>query len=273
MRDVSSSPDRRALVTGASSGIGEATVRLLASEGYRVALLARRADVLARLVDELPGGSERHLVLTCDVRDDAQIEAACAELARRFGGIDLLVNNAGFGYRARVEELDPQLLRSLFDTNVLAVLLVSRVALPLLRTSPRAVVVNVASVVGRRGIPGQAAYSASKAAVVSIGEAMRLEWARESIAVCTLNPALTATGFFEAQPNPSGLPKPDMSRSSAPRHVAEEILALDRRPRPEVSMRWKWRMLAWLSVLAPRLADRVLADRIEGRPRREDRHR
>lgn len=253
---------RRALVTGASSGIGEATCRLLAREGYRVALLARRRGNLERLARELEG--DGHLVVPCDLTDPASIEAAGGVVEEAFGGLDLLVNNAGLGYRARVEELVPDMLRDVFATNVTGLLLMCRAALPLLRRGERSVVVNVSSVVGRRGIPGQAAYSASKAAVCSIGEALRVEWATDDIAVCTLNPALTATGFFDAQANPSGLPHPDLSEAAPVEEVAARILELDRRPEPERSLRWKWRLLGVLSVLRPRMADRMLVKRLGG---------
>ena len=256
-------PGRRALVTGASSGIGAATARLLAAEGYRVALLARRRERLAALCEELEG--DGHLVLSCDLTQPAEIEVAFAALGEAFGGLDLLVNNAGMGYRARVEELDPELLDQVFGANVRGLLLACRAALPLLRGGSRPVVVNLSSVVGRRGVPGQAAYCASKAAVTSIGESLRLEWAPEGIAVCTLSPALTATGFFGAQPNPSGLPDPDLSAAAAPAEVARHVLALDRDPRPELSLRRKWHALGVLSAIAPRLADRLLQRRITPR--------
>jgi NAD(P)-dependent dehydrogenase (short-subunit alcohol dehydrogenase family) len=255
---------RLALVTGASSGIGAATVRLLADEGYRVALLARRRERLEALARELPDVAGGHLVLACDLVDVAQIEAAFAEVARAFGGLDLLVNDAGMGYRARVTELEPHLVRTVLATNVEAVLHTCRLAHPLLVRSARPVVVNVSSVVGRRGIPGQAVYSASKAAVGSIGEALRLEWARDRIAVCTLEPALTTTGFFAAQPNPAGLPDPDLSGSATPEAVAREILALDRQPRPTRSLRWKWWLLGALTPILPRLSDRMTAKRLGG---------
>ena len=253
---------RRALVTGASSGIGEATCRLLAREGYRVALVARRRDALEAVADDLDG--DGHLVVPCDLTDPASIEAAAPVVDGAFGGLDLLVNNAGRGYRARVEELQPDMLHDVFATNVTGLLLMCRAALPLLRRGEQPVVVNVSSVVGRRGVPGQAAYSASKAAVCSIGEALRVEWADDRIAVCTLNPALTATGFFDAQANPSGLPHPDLSDAASVEDVAEHILALDRRPEPESSLRWKWRLLGVLSVLRPRMADRLLVKRLGG---------
>jgi short-subunit dehydrogenase len=253
------------LVTGASSGIGEAVVRLLAEQGYRVALLARRRAELERIAAELPRNSAgSHLVLACDLTDAAAIEVTLAELEREFGGLDLLVNNAGIGYRARVEELEPATLRRVFDTNVFALLLTCRAALPALRKGRAPVVVNIASVVGRRGIPGQVGYSASKAAVCSIGEALRIEWAEDGIAVSTLNPALTATGFFTNQANPAALPDPDLAAAAPARDVAREVLALDRRPVPERSLRWKWHLLGVLSVLAPRLADRMLVKRFGG---------
>ncbi|QDU64961.1 SDR family NAD(P)-dependent oxidoreductase [Engelhardtia mirabilis] len=259
------SAGRRALITGASSGIGAATALVLARAGYRVALLARRSDALESVAAGLPPPpTGAHLTLIADVRDEQQLRTALARVHAAFGGLDLLVNNAGIGYRARVEELEVERVRALIDTNVVGLLVACREALPLLRHGVRPVVVNVSSVVGRRGIPGQSVYAASKAAVCSISEALRIEWADEGIAVTNLEPALTATGFFEAQANPGGLPDPDLSDAAGPEEVAEEVLALDRRPRPEVNLRWKWRLLAALSVLAPRLSDRLLVRRLGG---------
>ncbi len=257
---------RRALVTGASSGIGEAVSRLLAAQGYRVALLARNRARLEAVAAELPRPSSGgdHLVLPCDLTRVEEIEGAIEAVEAAFGGLDLLINNAGIGYRARVSELDPEPLRRVFDTNVFALLLTCKACYPLLVRGDRPVVVNVSSVVGRRGIPGQAGYSASKAAVCSIGEALRIEWAEEDIAVSTLNPALTATGFFQNQLNPQALPDPDLGDARPASGVAQAILALDQDPRPEVSLRWKWRLLGILSILSPRLADHALVRRLGG---------
>jgi short-subunit dehydrogenase len=100
--------------------------------------------------------------------------------------------------------------------------------------------------------------------VCSIGEALRIEWAEDGIAVATLNPALTATGFFANQPNPAGLPDPDLASAVSARDVAREVLLLDQRPVPERSLRWKWHLLGVLSAIAPRLADRLLVRRLGG---------
>lgn len=254
---------RRALVTGASSGIGEATARRLAASGYRVALLARRAAELERVRDSLPRADE-HLVLTCDLRSPPSIAAAASTLRQHFGALDLLVQNAGHGYLARIEGSEPETIRSTLETNVAALLDVSRECLPLLRRGERPVAVLVSSIVGRRGIPGQVVYAASKAAVNSIGEGLRIEWSADGIAVCVLNVGLTRTPFFGRQPNPAGLPGPNLAGADTPERVAQAIEALDRRPRPEAWLSWKWRVLALASLIAPRLADRLLVRRMGG---------
>lgn len=263
MVPAQASSQRRALITGASSGIGEATARLLSQQGYRVALLARREGELERVRASLEH-PEQHLCVPCDLRDSAALARAVAVVKERFGALDLLVQNAGHGYLARVEESRPDVLRSLIETNVVAVLDMARECLPLLRRGERPVMVLVSSIVARRGIPGQVAYAASKAALNSIGEGLRIEWASESVAVSLLDVGLTRTPFFATQPNPSGLPGPDVSGADSPESVAAEILALDRRPQPERWMSWKWRVLSLAGLLAPRLSDRLLVRRMGG---------
>ena len=253
---------KRALVTGASSGIGAAAARALAAEGFAVALLARRAAPLEEVRASLAGSG--HRVLTCDLTDAAAIRAAAEELRAEWDGLELVVANAGVGYRALLSELDDELVERVFATNVLAPMRLARELLPALQAGEAPVWINVSSVVGRRGVPGQAAYSASKAALSSLSEAMRLEWAPHGIAVCTLNPALTATGFFEAQPNPGALPDPDLASAAGPDDVARELVALAKAPRPERSLRWKWWLLGALTPIFPRLSDRLLAKRLGG---------
>ena len=257
---------RRALVTGASSGIGAAVARRLAAAGQRVALVARRRERLEALVEELGPG---HLALPCDLTDAAALQRAVDAAGEAFGGLDLVVNNAGVGYRARVAELEPTALARLVATNLTAPLLVCRAALPHLRRGRRPVMVLVSSVLGRRGYPTQAAYAATKAGICSLGESLRLEWEREGVAVCTLDPGLTRTEILERQPNPAGLPDPDLAHAASAESVAELVLALDRDPRPEVYGEPRWRWLAALSVLAPGLGDRVLRWRAGGGRERE----
>lgn len=252
---------RRVLVTGASTGIGAATTRLLARAGYRVALLARRRAELERLALSLPQ-PERHLVLCADVADDAALGDAFLRLKGTFGGLELLVNNAGVGCRATLEQLDPEAARRTLAVNVLGALRVLQLSLPLLRNGTRPVVVNVSSVVARHGVPGQALYAASKAALSSFGQALRIEWEPYGIAVCTLEPGLTATEFFGAQVNPAGLPPPDLRHADSPEKVGRAILELDRRPHRARCLRAKWKALQMLDALWPSMADRQLARRL-----------
>lgn len=253
---------RRALVTGASSGIGAAVAQRLAERGDRVALLARGADRLEAVRAELKG--EGHLVIPCDVSDDSALADGLDQVAREFGALDLVVCNAGVGYRAPIAELSTASVDSLLATNVRGPLLLARGTFELLRSGSQPVFIHVASVVARRGVPGQSVYSASKAAVLSIAQAQRIEWAESGIAVCVLSPGLTSTGFFEAQDNPAGLAPPDLAGSDSALAVANEVLALDRKPRPERDLRFKWRALGALGPLAPRLADRLFVRRIGG---------
>lgn len=257
---------RRVLVTGASSGIGAAAARAFAKQGCAVALLARSVEPLEKLAGELPGGD--HLVIACDLTEPSQIKIAAERLGSEWPSVDVVVANAGVGYRALISELDDDLVERVFATNVLAPMRLARELLPLLCRSTKPVWINVSSVVGRRGIPGQAAYSASKAALSSFGEALRLEWSdkptagKPGIAVCTLNPALTATGFFDAQPNPGELPDPDLANAAGPEDVARELVKLADHPKPERSLRWKWWLLGALTPIFPRLSDWLLRKKL-----------
>ncbi len=260
---------RRALVTGASSGIGAAVARRLAERGDRVVLMARGLERLEAVRADLPG--DGHMVVPCDVSDESALTAAMGKVREATGALDLVVCNAGVGYRAPIAELEVESIDTLLATNVRGPLLLARETFELLRAGDRPVFVHVASVVARRGVPGQAVYSASKAAVLSIAQAQRVEWAESGIAVSVLSPGLTSTGFFDAQDNPAGLEPPDLSSSDSAVAVADEILRLDRDPQPERDLRFKWRVLGALAPLAPRLADRLFVGRIGGDWKRPER--
>jgi uncharacterized protein len=252
---------RRVLVTGASSGIGEASARAFAARGDRVGLLGRRGEELERVRRSLPRADE-HVTLACDLLDENALRRAVAEVGRRFGALDVAVHCAGIGYRARLEELELAEIEKVLATNLTAVLLVDREALPWLEKGDRPVVIHVGSVVARRGLPGQLVYTASKAALVSASEALRLEWAERGISVCLLHPGVTRTPFFQTQANPHRRPPPDLASSDSAEDVARAVVALDERPRPEVWLRERWRVFALLSLLAPRFADRWLARKL-----------
>jgi NAD(P)-dependent dehydrogenase (short-subunit alcohol dehydrogenase family) len=169
-----------AVVTGGGSGIGLATARLLGARGAQVAVL-----------DLTPG--EEFLGLRADVTDDASVRAAVDSAAEQLGGIDILVNNAGVGAIGTVADNPDQQWHQVFDVNVVGMVRVSRAALPYLRRSDHAVIVNTCSIAATAGLPQRALYSATKGAVLSLTLAMAADHIREGIRVNCVNPGTADT--------------------------------------------------------------------------------
>ncbi|MFE7711276.1 SDR family NAD(P)-dependent oxidoreductase [Streptomyces sp. NPDC057486] len=172
-----------ALVTGGASGIGLATATLLAERGARVAVL----DLAPEAVSEPLVG------FTADVGDDASIRAAVQQAAEALGGVDILVNNAGIGAAGTVEDNPDDQWHRVLDVNVLGIVRTTRAALPYLRRSAHASVVNTCSIAATAGLPQRALYSASKGAVLSLTRAMAADHVREGIRVNCVNPGTVDT--------------------------------------------------------------------------------
>jgi short-subunit dehydrogenase len=184
------------IVTGASSGIGAQLARDLAARGMRTALLARRADRLEALADEIRRGGGQALPVPCDVAERASIEAAVASVLDRFGQIDLLINNAGYGRHVLFKDHDVADVERMMRTNYLGVVWATKAVLPAMRARGRGWIVNVSSVAGKLGQPDEAAYSASKFAVAGLSEGLSYELAPLGIHVMTVYPALVRTEMF-----------------------------------------------------------------------------
>jgi 2-keto-3-deoxy-L-fuconate dehydrogenase len=172
-----------ALVTGGASGIGAATAELLAERGARVAVLDLDPDA----------ADARHLRLACDVGDGASVDAAVGRAAADLGGLDVVVNNAGIGAQGDVAANDDDEWRRVLDVNVVGIVRVSRAALPHLRRSERAAVVNTCSVVATLGLPNRALYAASKGAVLALTLAMAADHVRDGIRVNCVTPGTVET--------------------------------------------------------------------------------
>jgi short-subunit dehydrogenase len=253
---VSALAGRVGIVTGASAGIGEATARVLAGAGMRVAVWARRRQRLDRLVAEIGSAGGEAAAYDLDVTDAAAVRATADDVALRWGRIDLLVNNAGRGLSATLEDTKPDELRALLELNVVAALTAIQAVLPWMRRQGRGHIVNVSSIVGRRGMPYRSAYSATKFALGGLSEALRVELAGSGIAVSLVYPIGTATEFHEVEARRAGPGLHGPIQSAG--HVARCILRCVERPRPEVyPFRPSW-LLAVVSVVAPRLVDRGL---------------
>ena len=180
---------RVAVITGASSGIGEATARALAADGHRVALLARRADRIQALADELGNGA---IAIEADVTDRDSIVAAAERVQRELGGADILVNNAGVMLTAPFTSDQREEHRRMVETNLLGAMTVTEVFLDQLRANGGGDLVNISSVAGRVAPAGFAAYAATKWGINGWSEALRVEL-QPDIRVMVIEPGAIAT--------------------------------------------------------------------------------
>ena len=187
MAKTPESEQRRWVVTGASRGLGLAIARLAASKGDKVALVARGKDIDAQAKTI----GENAIGLVADVTDPASVTRACAEVAERWGGIDVLVNNAGLHRGGLIGALAQDDWQAVLDTNLSGPLNFVRAALPYLGEGGS--VVNIGAIVGLRGFSGDAAYGASKAGLAGLTQVLAVELARRGIRVNLVIPGMTST--------------------------------------------------------------------------------
>jgi len=184
-------------VTGGSSGIGLAIARVLGREGLALTLVSRRADRLERAAEDLRAEGHSVLAQALDLRDDDALGAVVEDHAARHGALDVLVNNAGMGVQAQIEDLSIGQIDVQLGVNLRAVLLTYRLAVPLLRQAVRergsALVVNLASVTAQRPQPELPVYAATKAALIGLTRAMNLDLSGEGIRSCALCPGFVET--------------------------------------------------------------------------------
>ena len=259
------------VITGASAGIGRALAEELSRRGARLALAARRLDRLEELNRSLGGA---HLSVSADVSRREDCEQLIDRAVAHFGRIDTLVCNAGYGILRRVHETTAEQARDIFATNVFGTLDCVRAAVPHMlrqeshsagRRGVRGQLVIVSSAVARRALPLFGAYSATKAAQLSLAEAMRVELRPLGVAVTSVHPIGTDTEFGDAAHARAGGGRiagvPGEVRQS-PGEVARKIVRAVERPVPEV---WPFAPSRWalgFSSLAPRWVDRMLARRV-----------
>jgi short-subunit dehydrogenase len=244
------------IITGASSGIGAAAAQAFSSVGARVVLAARSAERLEELAHRLPSPV---LVVPTDVADRAAVEALVERSAAEFGGIDIVINNAGVGLAAPVAELNDADFERALAVDLFGPLALSQAALPHMRQAGRGQLIFVSSVVGLRALPYLGGYAAAKAALDRLTEALRVELRGSGIAITLVRPGTTRTEFAEHRLGSGRERRRVSGRSATPEQVARAILrAAEREPRVAyVSQADRAQVL--LSLLAPRLADWLLA--------------
>jgi NAD(P)-dependent dehydrogenase (short-subunit alcohol dehydrogenase family) len=209
-------------VTGASRGLGLELVRQLLRRGDNVATTTRSAERLTGALDGI--NTSRLLPLTVDLADEDQVARAVAATTDRFGGLDVVVNNAGYGYLAAVEEVSDADARTMFDVQVFGVWNVLRAVLPGFRENRSGHVINVSSIVGLMPFPGWGLYAAGKFALEAISESLAAEVADHGIRVNTVEPGYMRTDFL--RPVSLGLPTSVSDAYPAVREMVEQHLEM-----------------------------------------------
>ena len=183
------------LITGSSSGIGAGAARRLAKEGAKVAIAARRKDLLEILAAEISSQSGQALPLQVDVTDTQAIREMVKETVSKFGRLDVLVNNAGLGFSADVKDIEPAKLRNQVAVNLIGLIECSQAALEPMLAQGMGHIINVGSLAGLVGAPGSSVYSATKFGVIGFSDSLRREVHKQGINVTTFCPGFVATNF------------------------------------------------------------------------------
>ena len=250
-----------AIITGASSGIGRATVLAFARKGYAVVLAARRAEKLAELADACRRLGADALAVPTDVACEARVGALVDACVSRFGRVDVMVNNAGYGLHARIDETTTEQMRQIFETNYFGVFFGCRAVAPVMIAQRSGHIFNVSSVIGKRGSPLNGAYSATKFAICGLTDAMRIEMLDHNVRVTAVCPGTTDTAFFDSGQGPSAHRRTGLSRLSgmmSPEVVARRIVATVGKHKPELVFSVGGKLLTLIAALCPRLADRMM---------------
>ena len=190
--------DKRVIITGASSGIGRELAVQMAAEGCKLVINARRIERLETLSTEITATGASCVIVDGDVTDRSVRARVLAAAQENFGGLDILINNAGIGAMGRFDEASEDRLRQIFEVNFFAVAEFMREALPALKAGHEPVIVNLSSVLGHRGVPLKSEYCATKFAIHGLSDAVRAELTRDGIDLLLVSPSTTDSEFFDA---------------------------------------------------------------------------
>ncbi len=229
-------PSLRIWITGASNGIGRACALALAESGHRVWASARNAEKLAELATQAQAFSGEIRTQQCDVTQPASVAACAAAIDAAWGGLDVVVPNAGIGYFNPLQEAPLDEWRAMVDVNVTGVLSTLHASLPLLLPN-QGHVINIGSLAARQVFPNSGVYCATKHAVLALSESLRTEF-RNDLAVTTINPGAVNTEFIDRTTNDElrANYRPQFDEGMAPEYVAEAVLfAVESRGRGVVS--------------------------------------
>ena len=249
----------RAILTGASSGVGWQLALQLAQKRVRLIAVARRAERLQQLEQAVHEVGGAITIVPGDVCESELRHNICSITRDQFGGLDLLINNAGITALGPFAEADERRLRQIMEVNFFAPAELTRLALPLLKSGNSPAIVNVGSVLGHRAVPLKSEYCASKFALHGFSDALRAELQRDGIDLVLVSPSTIASELFEAAIADTSGRDWKAKRGMSPAKVAAKIIRAIETGRHEVIISAGGKMLVWLDRLAPSLMNRILA--------------
>ena len=252
----------RILITGASQGIGNSLADLAARRGARVLAAARSLDLLQDLSAAVRGRGDQLEIVQADVTDADDRRRMLEAAVACYGGLDILINNAGIGATGHFADVGPDRLRKIMEVNFFGLAETTRIFIPLLRMGNFPAIVNISSIAAKRGIPARSEYSASKFAVQGFSEALRAELDADGIDVLLVCPGLTQTNFSKNMLEQKAKLQFDHMRGMTADDVAIATLKAIERGRHEVCLSFRGKLLSFISRFLPRLADRIAAKKV-----------
>jgi short-subunit dehydrogenase len=250
----------RVLLTGASSGIGKALAFELARKGVRIILTSRRFDLLKKVAEEIIytfPDAMTPLVIDCDVTNRKDVRKVIHFCAEHYGGIDILINNAGIGVYGACEKTSLEDLRSLMEVNFFGSVHFILEVLPLMREAGEGLIVNISSLAAKHGVPCLAAYGASKAALAALSQSLHAELVGSGISVLTVYPGYTQTDFFRKEKKVGGARRPDKPYASVQK-VAQAMVAGIEKEKHELVLSTEGKALILCQSLIPLLVRKAM---------------
>jgi short-subunit dehydrogenase len=243
------------LITGASQGIGRALAELAAARGARVLAAARSTELLDELATQARAKGHVLETVQADVTSASDRQRMVDSAREKFGGLDVLVNNAGIGATGHFADCAADRLRKIMEVNFFGLTETTRAFLPLLKQGVKPAIVNISSIAGKRGIPARSEYSASKFAVQGFSEVIRAELAKDGIDVLVVSPGLTQTNFSRNMLEQKAKVPMDHMRGMTSEQVAAATLRAIERGKNETVLTFKGKLMCLVARFIPSFAD------------------
>jgi len=250
----------RVLITGASSGIGKATAFALAGRGAKLVLASRSFNRLEEVASQIKNAYPdltKPLVVSCDVTNRRDVKRLIRSTMDFFGGIDILINNAGIGVYGESDRTTIEDFRSVMEVNFFGAIQCMLEVLPVMKNAGKGLIVNIASVAAKHGIPYLGAYSASKAALAALSQSFRAELSKSGISIMIVYPGYTQTDFFKKEKKVGGAHRPPEPYASV-QNVARAIIRAIENGRRDLILSLEGKALALSQEMMPWIVEKAM---------------